>query len=82
LVRELGVDVRYRYHLVSAIAASVPVTALEGLRRNPNVTVVEPDGTVQAIDAEPDAAWGVKTTTRTRRIPVTNRLRGHGRSGG
>lgn len=60
LVRSVGGDVRYRYHLVPAIAATVPVTAIEGLQQNPNVTVVEPDGTVQAIDAELDAAWGVK----------------------
>lgn len=41
------------------MAVTIPVTALEGVRRNPNVTVVEPDGTVAAVDAELDAAWGV-----------------------
>jgi subtilisin family serine protease len=60
LVRNAGGVVRYRYHLVPAIAATVPATALNGLRRNPRVTVVEADGEVQAIDAELDSAWGVK----------------------
>ena len=60
LVQNAGGVVRYRYHLVPAIAATVPVTALDGLRRNPRVSVVEEDGEVQAIDAELDAVWGVK----------------------
>jgi hypothetical protein len=38
----------------------VPLAALDHLRRNPNVTVVEADGEVQAIDIELDNAWGVK----------------------
>ncbi len=60
LVRNARGVVRYRYHLVPAIAATVPVTALGGLRRNPRVTVVEADGEVRAIDAELDSSWGVK----------------------
>jgi subtilisin len=60
LVRRVGGQVRHSYHLVSAIAATVPVDALDALRRNPNVTVVEADGEVQAIDIELDNAWGVK----------------------
>jgi len=60
LVRGVGGQVRHSYHLVSAIAATVPLAALDHLRRNPNVTVVEADGEVQAIDIELDNAWGVK----------------------
>jgi subtilisin family serine protease len=60
IVRNAGGVVRYRYHLVPAIAATVPVTALGGLRRNPRVTVVEADGEVRAIDTELDNVWGVK----------------------
>jgi len=60
IVQNAGGVVRYRYHLVPAIAATVPATAVDGLRRNPNVTVVEADGEVQAIDAELDSVWGVK----------------------
>lgn len=60
LVRGVGGRIKYTYHLVPAIAATVPEAAIDGLRRNPNVTHVELDGRVYAIDAELDAAWGVK----------------------
>jgi subtilisin len=60
LVRGIGGTIRYSYHLVPAIAATVPEQAIEGLRRNPNVTAVDLDGQVWAIDAELDNAWGVK----------------------
>jgi len=60
LVRNAGGSVRYRYHLVPAIAATVPQAALAGLRNNPRVSVVEADGVVRAIDAELDNTWGVK----------------------
>jgi len=60
LVRSHGGEIKYSYTLVPGIAASVPEAAIEGLRRNPNVTVVEPDIEVQAVDAELDSAWGVK----------------------
>ena len=58
-IRGRGAEISHRFHIVPAMAVSIPVTALDGVRRNPNVTVVEPDGTVDAIDAELDAAWGV-----------------------
>lgn len=60
LVRGVGGTIRYTYHLVPAIAATVPERAIDGLRRNPNVTSVDLDGQVWAIDAELDNAWGVK----------------------
>lgn len=60
LVRSAGGAVRYTYHLVPAIAATVPETAIEGLRRNPNVTAVDLDAQVWAVDAELENAWGVK----------------------
>lgn len=60
IVRGAGGDIKYTYHLVSAIAASVPEAAIQGLLRNPRVTRVEPDTDVYAIDAELDNAWGVK----------------------
>ena len=58
LVRAAGGVVRYRYHLVPAIAASMPRAALAGLERHPRVSVVEPDGEVFMTD-EYDNAWGV-----------------------
>ena len=60
LVRGIGGTIRYTYHLVPAIAATIPEQAIEGLRRNPNVTAVDLDGQVWAIDDELDNAWGVK----------------------
>ena len=60
LVRQAGGTIRYAYHLVPAIAANVPEAAIAGLRANPNVTNIDPDGDVHAIDAEMDNTWGVK----------------------
>lgn len=60
LVGGVGGTIRYTYHLVPAIAATVPEGAIDGLRRNPNVTSVDLDGEVWAIDVELDNAWGVK----------------------
>jgi len=60
LVRSHGGTIKYSYTLVPAIAASIPEPAIEGLRRNPNVTIVEPDIEVYAVDAELDNSWGVK----------------------
>ena len=60
LVRAFGGEISHSYHLVPAIAASVPTGALNGLRNHPLITVVEPDGLFYAIDAELDNTWGVK----------------------
>lgn len=60
LVRRGGGSIKARFHLVPAIAASVPESAIPGLLRNPRVTVIEPDGRFFAVDAELDSSWGVK----------------------
>ncbi len=60
IVHGAGGNIKYTYHLVPAIAASVPQTAIEALTRNPRVTRVEPDIEVYAVDAELDNTWGVK----------------------
>ena len=60
LVRENGGQIKYTYHLVPAIAASVPDAAIKALSRNPKVAAVEPDREVHVVDAELDVAWGVK----------------------
>ena len=60
LVRKHGGDIKYTYHLVPAIAASLPAGAIEGLGKNPKVTSIDPDGQVQAIDDELDNTWGAK----------------------
>ena len=62
LVRAFGGQVRVTYHLVPAVAATVPAAAVTALQNNPNVTVVETDGIVTAYDAttELNSSWGVK----------------------
>ena len=47
-------EIKYTYDLVPAIAASLPESAFDGLRRNPFVTAIEPDLEVQVVDAELD----------------------------
>jgi len=56
-VRGVGGSIKYTYHLVPAIAASVPQAAIDRLLRNPRVTRVEPDIEVRAIDQV--LPWGV-----------------------
>jgi subtilisin family serine protease len=60
LIESVGGQVRFSYHLIPAIAASLPQPALAGLANNPRISVIEPDLTVQAVDAELDNSWGVK----------------------
>ena len=60
LVRRAGGAVKYTYHLVPAIAATLPENAISGLQTNPNVLRVEPDLVGRAIDIELENAWGVK----------------------
>jgi len=60
IVRGAGGSIKHTYHLVPAIAASIPEAAIQGLLRNPKVTRIEPDITVYAIDTELDSSWGAK----------------------
>ena len=64
LVRQAGGSIKYTYTLVPAIAATLPEGAIAGLQANPNVTSVDLDGEVHAIDhptgdSELDSGWGV-----------------------
>lgn len=58
LVRAHGGAIKYSYTLVPAIAASIPEPAIEGLRRNPNVTYIEPVIEVYAVTQT--VPWGVE----------------------
>jgi subtilisin family serine protease len=60
MVRSVGGKIKYTYHIVDAIAASIPEKAIEALQKNPNVTHVELDIKVYALDTELDNSWGVK----------------------
>jgi hypothetical protein len=59
LVRGMGGSVKYTYHLVPAIAATLPEPAISALVANPHVTRVEPDARMRAVDIELENAWGV-----------------------
>ena len=59
LVKGLGGKIKYTYNLIPAIAASVPEVAIEALQKNPNITNIELDSKVYALDAELDDSWGV-----------------------
>jgi len=60
MVKGVGGKIKYTYHIVDAIAASIPEKAIDALQKNPNVRYVEPDGQVYALDEELDNTWGVK----------------------
>ncbi|MBI2953199.1 MAG: S8 family serine peptidase [Chloroflexi bacterium] len=61
IVRGYGGAIKYTYHLVPAIAASVPQAAIDGLLRNPRVVRVEPVIEVRLVDYAGELAntWGV-----------------------
>jgi subtilisin len=62
LVRGFGGEIKRSFTLVPAMAVSLPEASVAGLSRNPNVTVIEPDGMFYAINyqTELDNTWGVK----------------------
>jgi hypothetical protein len=57
LVKAFGGEIRYTYHLVPAIAASLPQAALQGLLQNPRVALIEPD--LKAYALEEHYPWGI-----------------------
>ena len=66
-LRAAGARIRDRFSLVSAVAIEVPERAAAAIRRQPGVTVVEPDGRIVALDHGPNTgdheyenAWGVE----------------------
>ncbi|HID93008.1 MAG TPA: hypothetical protein EYP60_02825, partial [bacterium (Candidatus Stahlbacteria)] len=60
LIRGFGGKIKYTYHLIPCIAATVDQGAIAGILADRRVTHVHPDGRVQALDAELDNSWGVK----------------------
>jgi subtilisin family serine protease len=59
LVRAAGGQVRRTFHLVPGMAATLPAAAVTALQNNPRIAAIEPDGRVEAYDAELDLTWGV-----------------------
>jgi len=60
MVKGVGGKIKYTYNIIPAIAASVPEVAIEALQKNPNITNVELDSKVYALDVELDNSWGVE----------------------
>ena len=59
LVKGLGGKIKYTYNLIPAIAASVPEVAIEALKKNPNISNVELDSQVFALEDTQTLPWGV-----------------------
>jgi subtilisin len=53
-----GGKIKYTYHLIPVIAASVPSAALNGLRNNPNIIYVDEDRDFY-VSGELSESWGV-----------------------
>jgi subtilisin family serine protease len=61
LIQQHGGTVHFRYHYaLKGFAATLPPQALQGIRNNPNVVRLEPDGVVHAIGTELNPpSWGL-----------------------
>lgn len=59
-VADTGGKVTREFHIVPSVAAELPASAIERLRSDPRVFLVEPDHRVQLLDTELDNSWGVK----------------------
>jgi len=57
LVHAAGGSINHTYHLVPAIAASLPQAAIDALQKNPQVVRIEPDVEVHAIGET--IPWGI-----------------------
>jgi len=57
LIKAHGGKIKYQYNVISAVACSLPTTAVDALRKNPKVAYVELDGVVEAIGEV--LPWGV-----------------------
>lgn len=60
LVSQAGGSLHFTYeHTILGFAATIPAEALVGIRNNPNVERIEPDGVVTAVETEAAASWGL-----------------------
>lgn len=58
LVKAFGGDVKQEYTIIPAIAADVPVKAMYGLSKNPNIEFVEYDAQIHAMGQT--TPWGIE----------------------
>jgi subtilisin family serine protease len=57
LIRAYDGEIKYEYHIIPAIAASLPEQAIEALKKNPNIEHIEPD--YEVAIAEEVLPWGI-----------------------
>jgi subtilisin len=70
LVKSLGGKISFTYTLIPAIAATMPSSAADALKRNPLVAYVEPDGVAHATaDTIP---WGITKVKADQVWPLPN----------
>ena len=62
LVNATGGQLRFKYDVVPAVAASLPARAISALSANPRVAMIEPDHeySVNDLQTELDWTWGVR----------------------
>lgn len=73
LMRGKGGTVHFRYrHAIKGFAATIPPQAVDGIRHNPNVALIEPDGIVykNATQNNPPS-WGLDRIDQ-RNLPLDN----------
>jgi subtilisin family serine protease len=67
-----GAQVSHTYTTaLDGFAAKLPEAALRGLRNNPRVSFIEPDGQVTASDTQSPATWGIDRIDQ-RNLPLSN----------
>ncbi|MCB2204572.1 S8 family serine peptidase [bacterium] len=73
LMRGNSGKVHYRYHhAIKGFAATIPPQAVEGIRHNPNVAIVEPDGIVSKNGTQNNPpSWGLDRIDQ-RYLPLDN----------
>jgi subtilisin family serine protease len=73
LMRGNSGKVHFRYrHAIKGFSATIPAQALEGMRRNPNVESIEPDGLVyKDLTQTNPPSWGLDRIDQ-RQLPLSN----------
>jgi subtilisin family serine protease len=72
LVRDHGGELLFAYeNAIIGFAAKIPEVAIEGLRRNPNVKIIEQDQTMEAFSVESPVTWGLDRIDQ-RTLPIDN----------
>lgn len=59
LVKGAGGKIKRSFHIVPAVAATIPIQAQEALLKNPAINQITIDSQVYAVDIELENSWGV-----------------------